>query len=240
MIDIWAEIIEDNRDFISIHDLIEKIESQSKDSLRVICMWVMKEITKHHSDDCPVNVYSIDDFYRVTMYFNSIGDDLPFIENKLRLLIQREELPLHPDEPFIGDGSGWYDSSFYNFGFSIRELKLIFRDINLDKIQPRPSGWGTVDLTSSNINASVDIDTPVERAPDIEWEKKFAGRTAALEIIGAISKVLVEKSGSKYLHGENISANAIADSVADMTDKSPGNYRKLISEALKISGLAKD
>lgn len=244
MIDILAEIEKDNSDFINIYDFIDRVKAQVNGCLQDVCIWIVKEITKkipspNIPEISPIDVYKIDEFHRVTMHYDPYCDDLSFIERKLKLVINNNVLPIHSSEdsdiPF-----DWVDNDFFTFGFSVKGLKLVFPDINLDKTQARPSGWGAVDLTSSDINTSADIDTPAERAPDIEWEKKFAGRAAALEIIGAISKVLVEKSGSKYLHGENISANAIADSVADMTDKSPGNYRKLISEALKISGLAKD
>lgn len=241
MIDILAEIEKDNSDFINIHDFIDRVKAQVNGCLQDICIWIVKEITKKIliPDISPIGVYKIDEFHRVTMHYDPYCDDLNFIERKLKLVINNNILPIPSSEdsdiPF-----DWVDNDFFTFGFSVNELKGIFPGITLDKVKPKPSGWGEYALPSSDTNTSADIDTPVERAPDIEWEKTFAGRTAALEIIGAISKVLVEKSGSKYLHGENMSANAIADSVADMTDKSPGNYRKLISEALKISGLAKD
>ncbi len=99
-------------------------------------------------------------------------------------------------------------------------------------------------LRTSEVNPSISEITPPNINQNlhdqIDWEPKFEGRTAALEIIGAISIILVEKSGNKYQYGSNISASAIAEDVATMMDKSPANYRKLISEALKISGLAKD
>ncbi|EHI3194091.1 hypothetical protein J9Z47_001746 [Salmonella enterica] len=71
------------------------------------------------------------------------------------------------------------------------------------------------------------------------WEPRFAGKKTAMEIIAALSKVVTEKFGNKYLRGGGVSASAIADSVAESLGK-PDNqkYRKLISEALKEAKVA--
>lgn len=68
-----------------------------------------------------------------------------------------------------------------------------------------------------------------------EWAKKFADRKNALEIISALSLLIVEKSGNKHRRGNGISASSIATEVVGMLPSSPDpqKYRKLISEALK-------
>lgn len=240
MIDVRAEIEKTNSDFINIHDFIGKVRSQVKGTLPDICIWIIQEITSKITipEISPVGVYEIDEFYRVTPRSDHFFDELDFIERKFKLVINNKLLPISSDEdsdiPF-----DWVDNDFFRFGFSIKELQSIFPATNLSKAIQKPLGWGEY-APPSPIESAV-IDTPAEHSPNIEWSAKFAGRTAALDIIGAISKILVEKSGNKYLHGENVSANAIADSVVEMMDtinknKSTENYRKLIGEALKISG----
>lgn len=239
MIDVRAEIEKTNKDFINIHDFIEKIRSQVKGTLPDICIWIIQEITNKITipELSPVSVYEIDEFYRVTPRSDPFFDELNFIERKFKLVINNKILPINSDEyseiPF-----DWVDNDFFRFGFSIKELQSIFPTANLSKAIPKPLGWGEYATPSPDASTSVVIDTPAGHSPDIEWEKSFAGRSAALDIIGAISKILVEKSGSKYLYGENVSASAIADSVAEMIEKSPASYRKLIGEALKKSGIA--
>lgn len=71
------------------------------------------------------------------------------------------------------------------------------------------------------------------------WEPRFAGKKIAMEIIAALSKVITEKSGNKYLRGSGVSASAIADSVAELLGKTDNQkYRKLISEALRETKVA--
>lgn len=71
------------------------------------------------------------------------------------------------------------------------------------------------------------------------WEPRFAGKRTAMEIIAALSKVVTEKSGNKYLRGSGVSASAIADSVAESLGKADNQkYRKLISEALRETKIA--
>ncbi|EHL2774636.1 hypothetical protein KCE64_004871 [Salmonella enterica subsp. enterica serovar Hvittingfoss] len=71
------------------------------------------------------------------------------------------------------------------------------------------------------------------------WEPRFAGKKTAMEIIATLSKVVTEKSGNKYLRGNDISASAIADSVAELLGKTDNQkYRKLISEALREAKVA--
>ncbi|EAQ6129361.1 hypothetical protein AXA88_09820 [Salmonella enterica] len=71
------------------------------------------------------------------------------------------------------------------------------------------------------------------------WESRFAGKKTAMEIIAALSKIVTEKSGNKYLRGNDISASAIADSVAESLGKADNQkYRKLISEALRETKVA--
>lgn len=71
------------------------------------------------------------------------------------------------------------------------------------------------------------------------WESRFAGKKTAMEIIAALSKVVTEKSGNKYLRGNDISASAIADSVAELLGKTDNQkYRKLIAEALRETKVA--
>ncbi|SER18527.1 hypothetical protein SAMN05216522_11384 [Rosenbergiella nectarea] len=240
MIDIREELEEANKDFINIHDFIVKVRSQVAGDLRLICRWILSKIAAADGN-LPVSVYKVDFFYRMETHFNSYEDDLSFLELNLKEVISREKLPV---EHISGLDDGlWVDDNFFDFGFSITELKPVFPNINLDKGKIKTSGWGEYAPPSPSASTNAVIDTPIEHSPAIEWGKRFAGRAAALDIIGAISKILVEKSGNKYLHGENVSANAIADSVVEMMDtinknKSTENYRKLIGEALKISGLS--
>lgn len=71
------------------------------------------------------------------------------------------------------------------------------------------------------------------------WEPRFAGKKIAMEIIAALSKVITEKSGNKYLRAGGISASAIANSVAESLGKADNQqYRKLISEAIRETNVA--
>lgn len=71
------------------------------------------------------------------------------------------------------------------------------------------------------------------------WEPRFAGKKTAMEIIAALSKVIMEKSGNKYRRGSGVSASAIADSVVETLNKTDSQkYRKLISEALRETKVA--
>lgn len=73
----------------------------------------------------------------------------------------------------------------------------------------------------------------------VGWEPRFAGKKTAMEIIAALSKVIMEKSGNKYRRGSGVSASAIADSVAESLGKTDNQkYRKLISEALRETKVA--
>ncbi|EBE6988187.1 hypothetical protein CXS55_17845 [Salmonella enterica] len=71
------------------------------------------------------------------------------------------------------------------------------------------------------------------------WEPRFAGKKTAMEIIAALSKIIMEKSGNKYRRGNGVSASAIADSVVETLNKTDSQkYRKLISEALRETKVA--
>ena len=77
---------------------------------------------------------------------------------------------------------------------------------------------------------------PIPHDSNIQWKDNFAGRKHALNIISVLSRKLAEKSGTKFLYGDKISANAIATFViSELNEKESKTqqYQKLIAQALR-------
>ncbi|EBC1278350.1 hypothetical protein HRW30_003893 [Salmonella enterica] len=143
----------------------------------------------------------------------------------------------------IGGGKVMSENDYSIMGYYRKELERV---LGMDLPAPLPACHQD-DIYLSTIKDKQETTPPADIAGDIKslankyagWEPRFAGKKTAMEIIAALSKVIMEKSGNKYRRGNGVSASAIADSVVETLNKTDSQkYRKLISEALRETKVA--
>ncbi|HIB1645509.1 TPA: hypothetical protein ACWV7F_004428 [Salmonella enterica subsp. enterica serovar Muenchen] len=143
-----------------------------------------------------------------------------------------------------GGGEVMNGNDYNIMGYYRKELERV---LNMDLSAPLPSCHQD-DIYLRTIKDKQDT-TPSDNIAVINqlpvangyagWESRFAGKKTAMEIIAALSKIIMEKSGNKYRRGNGVSASAIADSVVETLNKTDSQkYRKLISEALRETKVA--
>ncbi|ECK2141343.1 hypothetical protein FQW43_16240 [Salmonella enterica subsp. enterica serovar Enteritidis] len=144
----------------------------------------------------------------------------------------------------IGGGKVMSENDYNIMGYYRKELERVL-DMDLSALLP---SCHQDDIYLRTIKDKQDT-TPsdniavINQLPVVNgyagWESRFAGKKTAMEIIAALSKVIMEKSGNKYRRGSGVSASAIADSVVETLNKTDSQkYRKLISEALRETKVA--
>jgi len=229
--------------FISIREFIETVNIQHPEmSVCQIAEWMIKKFCY----DNHLQTYRLEIAGKMGIPDNEYPyDDNPFLIRLIQPLVFYGNEVLNPHDNFSHLSELMYSyDDFDTFGFKRSAIQDLI-GFNFFEENTNPNN----DDSCKKTEPPLSTDTHHEK--DIKYSSILEGqeRQLALEIISALSSLIVSKTGKKYKFGTKINASALADAVIEELctlrevekpeDGSDVNqrYRKLISKAVKESNL---